>query len=45
MDIEILIELVRARNCLYNLSHKKYNDYSFKESLWKEIGYGMNQPG
>lgn len=44
MDNEILIELVRARNCLYDLSHKKYSDYSFKESIWKEIGQEMNQP-
>lgn len=35
MDLELLIELVRVRECLYALSHEKYSDHVYKEYRWK----------
>lgn len=37
MDLELLIKLVRGRECLYALSHKKYSDHVLKESCWNEV--------
>ncbi|XP_060848495.1 transcription factor Adf-1-like [Rhopalosiphum padi] len=44
MNTEMLIELVRERSSLYDMSDKKYSDHPYKESLWKEISSEINQP-
>lgn len=41
----MLIELVRSRPCLYDMSDKKYSDHLFKELMWKEIAKTLDQPG
>jgi hypothetical protein len=45
MNTEMLIELVRERSSLYDMSDKKYSDHPYKESLWREIASEINQPG
>jgi len=45
MNTEMLIELVRERSSLYDMSDKKYSDHPYKESLWREISSEINQPG
>jgi hypothetical protein len=42
---EILIELVRSHAELYDLSHPKYMDTTYKERIWKEVGQEMKQEG
>ncbi|XP_008187410.1 uncharacterized protein LOC103310547 [Acyrthosiphon pisum] len=44
MNTEMLIELVRERSSLYDMSDKKYSDHPYKESLWREIASEINQP-
>lgn len=41
----MLIELVRERPCLYDMSIKKYSDYAYKETIWREIAAILKQPG
>lgn len=43
MDDEILIEFVRENKVLYDFSHKKYCDATYKFNLWKEIGEKLQQ--
>jgi len=43
MDDEFLIELVRENSELYDFSHSKYSDITFKNNLWKEIGEKIQQ--
>jgi len=43
MNTEMLIELVRERSSLYDMSDKKYSDHPYKESLWREISSEINQ--
>lgn len=45
MNSEKLIELVRLHQGLYDLSHPKYSDATWKDLRWKEIGQELNQPG
>ncbi|XP_066969457.1 uncharacterized protein [Macrobrachium rosenbergii] len=45
MDDEKLISLVQSHGCLYNSSHKHYNDQVKREKVWIEIGKILNQPG
>lgn len=45
MDDEKLIELVRDKTVLYDLSHPKYMDPKFKMSIWQSIGAEMNITG
>ena len=45
MNAEMLIELVRDRPCLYDMSMKKYSDHAYKESVWREIASTLKQPG
>ena len=44
-QIEILISLVRERQCLYDLQHKDYHKQDIKENNWKQIGSQMNIDG
>lgn len=41
----MLIEFVRERPCLYNMSIKKYSDYAYKETIWAEIAVVLKQQG
>jgi len=41
----MLIELVRDRKCLYDMSKKNYSDHQLKENLWREIANTLKQPG
>jgi len=34
MHLEMLIELVRERKCLYDMSEKMYSDHLLKENVW-----------
>lgn len=43
MNLEMLIELVRVRKCLYDMSEKNYSDHQLKENLWREIASTVNQ--
>lgn len=43
MDDKILIEFVRENKVLYDFSHKKYCDATYKFNLWKEIGEKLQQ--
>lgn len=45
MNAEMLIELVRDRPWLYDMSMKKYSDHAYKETVWKEIASILKQPG
>ncbi|KAL5246180.1 hypothetical protein ACI65C_013588 [Semiaphis heraclei] len=41
---EMLIELVRSRPSLYDMSNKKYSDHLHKELMWREIAGALDQP-
>ncbi|XP_014277351.1 uncharacterized protein [Halyomorpha halys] len=43
MDDELLMELVREKSELYDLTHPKYCDTTHKTKLWKEIGRKLHQ--
>lgn len=45
MNLELLIELVREKKCLYDISEKKYSNHLYKENLWREIAVTLKQPG
>lgn len=45
MDVEKLIESVRAHVCLYDLGHKQYKNIVLKNALWESIGRELNQSG
>lgn len=45
MDDELLIELVRERQILYNLKDPKYLNADWKGRIWQEIGLKMNVDG
>lgn len=45
MNTEMLIELVRSRPSLYDMSNKKYSDHLHKELMWIEIASTLDQPG
>lgn len=45
MNTEMLLELVRERPCLYDMSMKKYSDHAHKESIWIDISSILKQPG
>jgi len=45
MNTEMLIELVRSRPSLYDMSNKKYSDHLHKELMWREIAGTLDQPG
>jgi len=45
MDNGKLIELVRTRTELYDLSRSKYSDSTRKENIWKGIAYELNRTG
>jgi len=45
MNVEKLIECVRAYSGLYDFSDKKYSDSTWKDQTWKSIGEELNQPG
>ncbi|KDR16971.1 transcription factor Adf-1-like [Zootermopsis nevadensis] len=45
MDDEKLIELVRRNEVLYDMTHPKYMDPSFKKSIWNEIGKELSTTG
>lgn len=44
MDEELLIELVRKAECLYNLQHADYDNVKAKDNVWKEIGTTLKCP-
>ncbi|XP_025195660.1 variant-silencing SET domain-containing protein-like [Melanaphis sacchari] len=44
MNLEMLIELVRERKCLYDMSEKNYSDHQLKENLWREIASTLKEP-
>lgn len=43
MNTEMLIELVRSRPSLYDMSNKKYSDHQYKKLMWREIATELNQ--
>lgn len=45
MNDEQLIELVHQYAVLYDLSHPKYMDTSFKHGIWSKIGTDMKEDG
>ncbi|XP_068244096.1 uncharacterized protein [Palaemon carinicauda] len=45
MDDEKLIANVESYPCLYDFSHKHYNDPVKKEKVWNDIGKALHQPG
>lgn len=38
MDDDLLIECVRQYEVLFDPSHPKYMDFSYKNDVWNEIG-------
>jgi len=42
---EKLIEMVRSHVELYDLSHAKYMDSGYKDSIWRSIGDEINLTG
>jgi hypothetical protein len=42
---EILIELLRKYEELYDMSNKKYSDNAWKEKLWGHIGEELKKSG
>lgn len=45
MNNEKLIEAVREHEVLYDLSHSKYIDSTYKDNIWKAIGKDLQQEG
>lgn len=45
MDVEKLVECVRAHVCLYDLGHRQYKNTVHKNELWESIGRELNQSG
>lgn len=45
MNNEKLIEAVREHEVLYDLSHSKYIDSTYKDTIWKAIGKDLQQEG
>ncbi|CAH2101158.1 unnamed protein product [Euphydryas editha] len=45
MDVEKLIECVRAHVCLYDLGHNQYKNIVLKNAIWESIGRELNQSG
>jgi hypothetical protein len=45
MDEEKLIVLVQARECLYNLKRRDYDNNLVKENSWKEIAEELHTKG
>lgn len=45
MDLEMLIELVRERKCLYDMSENNYSAHLLKVNLWREIASTLKQLG
>jgi len=43
MNNEQLIGLIRTHTELYDLSHSKYSDSTWKEKIWKGIADELNQ--
>lgn len=37
VNIERLIELVQARNCIWDISSENYKDKNLKKEAWREI--------
>lgn len=45
MNDEELIELVRQYSVIYDLSHSKYMDNTYKLNIWKKIAHQMKSDG
>lgn len=44
-DVELLIELVQSKTCLYDLQSKYYKDKRYSNAAWEIIGSKIGKDG
>lgn len=44
-EIELLIQHVESKPCLYDLKSNKYKDKRFVDAAWEAIGNAINKTG